>query len=126
MLPWLFPTRQRQCLKKLHLPNILLNKISKIQGQYLAPSQLLQLGPCLLGKIGKSLKNLFWNQVLQSTIKMYEGAAFCNPELLLQNSFCYNPLILRNKKTVIRNEDFPELKTKIFILANFFHPGRIF
>ena len=101
---------------------ILLHQISKIQGQNLAPSQLLEFGPCLLGKIGKSLKNIFWNQVLQSTIKIYEGAAFCNPELILQNSFFYNPLILRNKKTV-RYEDFPELKNRISTIANFFHPG---
>ena len=52
---------RRLLMTDAYWPNILLNQISKIQGQYLAPSQLLQLGPCLLGKIGKSLKNLCGN-----------------------------------------------------------------
>ena len=53
---------------------------------------------------------------------MYEGAAFCNPEMIISNSFFYNPIIRRNNK-VIKYEDFPELKNKICSLENFFHPG---
>ena len=113
---------RRLITTEAYWPNILLNQISNIKGEILAPCQLLQLGPCLLSKIGKSLKMKFWSQVLQTSIKMYEGAAFCNPEMIISNSFFYNPIIRRNNK-VIKYEDFPELKNKICSLENFFHPG---
>ena len=69
------------------------------------------LGPSLLSKIGKALKSKFWEQVLQSTIKMSEGITFCNPENLLFSSFWYNPFIRRNNK-VISYDVSPELQTK--------------
>ena len=103
-------------------PNILLSQISHLQGENISAGQLLQLGPCLLAKIGKSLKNKFWGQVLQSTIKMSEGAAYCKPEMIIFGSFWFNPLISRNNK-VIKYTDFPEIKTTIVSLANFYHQG---
>ena len=112
---------RRLITTEAYWPNILLNQISNIQGEILAPCQLLQLGPCLLSKIGKSLKMKFWSQVLQSSIKMYEGAAFCNPEMIISNSFFYNPIIRRNNK-VIKYEDFPELKNKIFFTRKLLPP----
>ena len=107
---------------KSYWPNILLSQISHLQGENISAGQLLQLGPCLLAKIGKSLKNKFWGQVLQSTIKMSEGAAYCKPEMIIFGSFWFNPLIRRNNK-VIKYTDFPEIKTTIVSLANFYHQG---
>ena len=103
-------------------PSILLSQVSKIQNKNTSASQLLELGPCLISKIAKSLKNKFWVQVLQSTIKMAEGAVFCKPEMTLFSSFWYNPFIRRNNK-IVKYEDFPEIKNKIVTLSDFYHPG---
>ena len=121
-LAFKFSWLRRLLTSESYWPNILLLQISKIQRENLSASQLLELGPCLLGKIGKSLKNQFWAQVLLSTIKMVEGGAFCKPEMMIFYPFWYNPLIRRNNK-VVKFEDFPEIRDKIGTLSDFYHPG---
>ena len=93
-------------------PSILLNQVSVIQDKNISSCQLLELGPCLVLKIAKSLKNKFWAQVLSTTIKMAECAVFCNPEKMIYSSFWYNPIIRRNNK-VVKYSDFPEIQNKI-------------
>ena len=113
---------RRLLTTKSFWPNILLKQISIISGQEISIGKLLQLGPSLLGKIGKSMKNKFWEQVLRSTIKMSEGMTFCSPENLLYSSFWYNPSIRRNNK-VISYDVYPEIRTKVTYLADFFNTG---
>ena len=113
---------RRLLTTKSFWPNILLKQVSIIRGQETDASNLLKLGPCLLSKIGKSLQNKFWEQVLQSTIKISEGMAFGNPGNLIYSSFWYNPTIRRNNK-IIKYEDYPEIKTKIIFVADFFKYG---
>ena len=103
-------------------PSILLNQVSVIQDKNISSCQLLELGPCLVLKIAKSLKNKFWAQVLSTTIKMAECAVFCNPEKMIYSSFWYNPIIRRNNK-VVKYSDFPEIQNKIVTLSDFYHPG---
>ena len=121
-LAFKFSWLRRLLTSESYWPNILRQQISKIHKKDLSVSQLLELGPCLLGKIGKSLKNIFWGQVLQSTIKIVEGGAFCKPETIIFNTFWYNPLIRRNNK-VIKYDDFSEIKDKIVTLSDFYYPG---
>ena len=102
-------------------PNILLSNIAATY-KTLTVTQLLELGPSLLAKIGRGMKNTFWGQVLISAVKITEGATFCRPQYLLSTSFWHNPFIKRNKR-VIDFKDFPELQSKISFLADFFLPG---
>ena len=102
-------------------PNIIIHEISQIQNSPLTSTDILQLGPALLGKIGKKLKNKFWQQVLFSAMNVTEGAIFCHPEKLSVSPFWHNPFIRRNNK-VIQFNDFPEISTAISTLSDFFYP----
>ena len=103
-------------------PNILLDRINAAYGKKYSNAQILELGPILLEKIGKSLKNNFWKQVLSSTSKILEGYIFDNPEMMLYTPFWYNPNIRRGNKA-IKYSDFHELQDKIEIIGDFFKPG---
>ena len=89
-------------------PNIIVKEIERIQNQTLNIADILTSGPTLLCKISKKLKNKFWQQVFLSTIKIGEGAIFCNPEKLSLSSFWHNQFIKRNNR-VITFREFPEL-----------------
>ena len=84
--------------------------------------QLLELGPTLLGKLGKKLTNKFWSQVLCTSSIVSENYLFCEPEMLMFSSFWHNPNILKGNK-VIKYSDFPELRSKIRNVADFYQPG---
>ena len=103
-------------------PELLLQQISNIINiNYLKASDLLQLGVGKLGEISKKLNNIFWKQVLTSTVLVAEGSMFNNPEKFLNTSFWHNPLIKRNN--MVKYNDFPEIYDKIKTVGEFFYYG---
>ena len=103
-------------------PTILCLNVKPIINQELSISDLLQLGPKMLEKIGKKFTNIFWKQVFCSVFLFMQGALFCYPEKLPMSPFWDNPSILQNNRP-IKKTSFPNISTKIYTLSDFFVPG---
>ena len=121
-LSFKFSWVRRLLTSESYWPHILMDRISTCQGKHITIGEMFQLGPYLLAKIGKTIGNKFWSQVLLTLPKMSENFAFCEPELLLETSFWYNSSIKRGNK-VVKYSDFPEIQNKVNILGDFFEHG---
>ena len=102
-------------------PDILLGEVSRILNYQISVTDLLSLGASKLLEVSKGLRNPFWKQVLSATTPLTFGSTFCYPEKILNSPFFNNPLIVRRRPITTR--DFPELNTKVSIMADFFYPG---
>ena len=102
-------------------PHILLGEVSRLLNYQISVTDLLSLGASKLLEVSKGLKNPFWKQVLSATTPLTLGSTFCYPEKILNSPFFNNPLIVRRRPITTR--DFPELNTKVSIMADFFYPG---
>ena len=121
-LSFKFSWVRRLLTSKSYWPDIFMDRFSSCYGKNITIGEMLELGPDLLGKIGKLLRNKFWGQVLLSLPRVSENFAFCEPESLLDSSFWYNSNIKRGNK-VVKYSDFPEIENKVTVLGDFFEPG---
>ena len=102
-------------------PYILESEVEKNLGYSFNISDILQFGPNMLARIGKSFENEFWKQIFCSVTPFMQGALFCNPEKILIAPIWDNPNILRNNKA-IKKTAYPNLSEKLSTMADFFDP----
>ena len=102
-------------------PSILTAEVVKSVGYPVNISDILQLGPNMLARIGKTFKNEFWKQIFCSVTPFMQGALFCYPEKILIAPIWDNPNILRNNKA-IKKSAYPNLSEKLSTMADFFDP----
>ena len=102
-------------------PKILLHEVSKITNEDMESCDLLRQGAARINDISKNITNMFWKQVLSSTVPMVAGFIFSQPEKLTFVPFWSNPLIVRNR--VIKYRDYPEIVGKVEMVGDFFYAG---
>ena len=102
-------------------PKILLHEVSKITNEDMESCDLLRQGAARINDISKNITNMFWKQVLSSTVPMVAGFIFSQPEKLTFVPFWSNPLIVRNR--VIKYRDYPEIVGKVEMIGDFFYDG---
>ena len=101
-------------------PKVLMLEISDILGFDVKDLDIIKLGPQRFTFIGNKLKNQLWKTVFLTVAPIMQGAISCYPEKILFAPLWDNPLIVRNNRS-LRKQDY-RLLSNIDTIADFYHP----